>query len=352
MKARPLRIIVLLLAVWAVLAFLLTAVESGRGGSAIRSFGDAAWYSLVTLTTVGYGDMYPVTTAGKVIGALLLLGSLGVLGTLVFKVSERIHEIRERRRMGHNGTIFKDHVVILGWDDFARAIAEQLTKADRRVAIATDGKDDIDLIYAQFPREAVFVLYTDLKDIAMLEKAGIEHAAMVFPNLGSDTDCLIAILNIKKRWPDKQFVVALDNPELRDTFRTAGVTYVLSRSEIASKLIASYLFEPDVAEYETDLLSSAQEEDEYDIQQYEITAENAYAGKRYGDAFTDLKARYNVVPIGLCKVNANGGQRDLLKLPGDDVRIDIGDHLLMIVNGHSERLISRAFGVKEGASAA
>jgi len=346
MSSRPLRIIVLLFAVWAALALLLTAVESGRSDSAIRSFGDAAWYSLVTLTTVGYGDMYPVTSAGKAIGALLLLGSLGVLGTLVFKVSERIHEIRERRKMGHNGTTFRDHVLILGWNEFARAIAEQLTKADRQVAIVTEAKDDIDLVYAQFPREAVFVLYADLKDIGMLEKAGIERSAMVFPNLPSDTDSLIAILNIKKRWPDKRFVVALDNPELRDTFRTAGVTYVLSRSEIASKLIASYLFEPDVAEYATDLLSSAQDADEYDIQQYAITADNPYAGKTYGEAFGALKARYNVVPIGLCKVN--GDRRELLKLPEDGIRIDAGDHLLMIVNGRTERLISQAFGVKEG----
>lgn len=350
MKARLLWIIVLLLAVWTALALLLTVVESGRIDSPIRSFGDAAWYSLVTLTTVGYGDMYPVTAAGKAIGALLLLGSLGVLGTLVFKVSGRIHEIRERRKMGHNGTTFRDHVVILGWNEFARAIAEQLTKADRRVAIVTDAKDDIDLIYAQFPREVVFVLYADLKDTALLEKAGIERAAMVFPNLASDTDCLIAILNIKKQWPDKRFVVALDNPELRDTFRTAGVTYVLSRSEIASKLIASYLFEPDVAEYETDLLSSAQEADEYDIQQYAITASNPYAGKAYGKVFADLKARYNVVPIGLRK--ARGDRHELIKLPKDEVRIDVGDHLILIVNGHTERLISQAFGVREGVSEA
>lgn len=350
MKTRPLWIIVLLFVVWAALALLLTVFESGQIGSPIRSFGDAAWYSLVTLTTVGYGDMYPVTPAGKAIGALLLLGSLGVLGTLVFKVSGRIHEIRERRKMGHNGTPFSDHVVIIGWNEFARAIAEQLTKADRRVAIVTDAKDDIDLIYAQFPREAVFVLYADLKDVGMLEKAGIEHAAMVFPNLASDTDCLIAILNIKKRWPDKRFVVALDNPELRDTFRTAGVTYVLSRSEIASKLIASYLFEPDVAEYETDLLSSAQEPDEYDIQQYAITVSNPYAGKAYGEVFADLKARHNVVPIGLRK--AHGDQHELIKLPRDEVRIDVGDHLILIVNGHTERLISQAFGVKEGVSEA
>ena len=334
------------LLIWAILVSLLAWAERGHENSPIQSVGDAAWYSLVTLTTVGYGDKYPVSVAGKAIGAVFLLGSLGVLGVLVFKVSEHISDIRERRRMGYNGTSFSKHVLIVGWDEFARSVAHQLLNADLRLAIVTDAKDDVDLIYEQFPRDKVYVLFADLKDPLVLEKAGIRNAGMVFPNLETDTDKLVAILNIKRQFPDTQFVVALDHEDLRGTFRAAGVTFVLSRGEIAAKLVASYIFEPDVAEYETDLLASAKEAGEYDIQQYLVKPGNPYLGRTYGETFADLKREHNVVLIGLAKTS--DGERRLLKLPSDDVRIDAGDHIIMIVNGVTERAISRVFGTAEG----
>jgi len=340
------RVILSVILIWGTLVILLAWTERSRPESPIRSVGDAAWYSLVTLTTVGYGDEYPVSVAGKAIGAVFLLGSLGVLGVLVYKVSEHITEIRERRRMGYNGTSFSRHVLILGWDDFARAVAHQLLSADLRIAIVTDVKDDVDLIYEQLPKDRVFVLFADLRDPLVLERAGIREAGMVFPNLKTDTDKLVAILNIKREFPHTQFVVALDNEDLRGTFRTAGVTFVLSRSEIAAKMVASYIFEPDVAEYETDLLASAKERDEYDIQQFLVTSDNPFLGRTYGEAFTELKRMHNIVLIGIAK--ANNGEHRLIKLPSDDVPIDEGDYILMIVNGETEQAISRMFGAAEG----
>jgi voltage-gated potassium channel len=332
--------------IWGILVISLTLAERGHADSPIQSVGDAAWYSLVTLTTVGYGDKYPVSVAGKAVGAVFLLGSLGVLGVLVYKVSEHISEIRERRRMGYNGTRFRKHVLIVGWDDFARSVANQLLNADLRVAVVTDNKDDVDLIYEQFPKDRVHVLFADLKDPLALEKAGIREAGMVFPNLETDTDKLVAILNIKREFPNSQFVVALDNEDLKGTFRAAGVTFVLSRGEIAAKMVASYIFEPDVAEYETDLLSSAKEAAEYDIQQFLVTADNPFIGRTYGEAFLDLKRVHNAVLIGITKEVDE--KRELIKLPTDDVPIGAGDYIIMIVNGETERAISSTFGTSEG----
>jgi len=346
-RSRSWQIVLVLVCVWALLVVALTWAERGAAGSSIRSVGDAFWYSLVTLTTVGYGDEFPVTAAGKAIGVLFLLGSLGVLGTLVYKVSERIAQILERRKMGYNGTSFERHVLILGWDEFARSVVRQLLDADQRIAVVSDKKDDVEMIYEQYPRDRMFALYADVRDTAMLEKAGIVRAGMVFPNLVSDTDKLISVLNLKREYPDARFVVALDNPDLKDTFETAGVTFVLSRSEIAAKMVASYIFEPDVAEYETDLMASAKDESEYDIQQYRVIEANPILGTTFGEAFRELKAKYNAVLIGLSK--RDGDRRQLLKLPADDVPIDLGDYLVLIVEGSGERALSAAFGVGEGA---
>lgn len=62
---------------------LLLAVESAAPEASITTFGRAIWYSLVTLTTVGYGDYFPITAAGQVIGLVFLLASTGLLALLI-----------------------------------------------------------------------------------------------------------------------------------------------------------------------------------------------------------------------------------------------------------------------------
>lgn len=68
------------------LLLALTAAESGDPDASIQSFSDALWYSIVTLSTVGYGDLYPVTALGKIIGLLFVLLSVGALAVLVGSV--------------------------------------------------------------------------------------------------------------------------------------------------------------------------------------------------------------------------------------------------------------------------
>ena len=69
--------------VYFLLLFLLLAAENRADGSAIRSFGDALWYSLITITTVGYGDLSPVTPLGRLVGILFALSSVGILAALI-----------------------------------------------------------------------------------------------------------------------------------------------------------------------------------------------------------------------------------------------------------------------------
>lgn len=76
-------VVILVLAVYVLLLFALTAVEAPFPDSSIRSVGDALWYSLVTITTVGYGDLYPVSQAGRIIGVFFLLLSVGALAFAV-----------------------------------------------------------------------------------------------------------------------------------------------------------------------------------------------------------------------------------------------------------------------------
>ena len=82
-RKRTLRITIAIIAAYAAVLILLLAAESKAEGSSIHGIGDAVWYSIITLTTVGYGDISPVTPAGKALGVLLALCSLGVFTALI-----------------------------------------------------------------------------------------------------------------------------------------------------------------------------------------------------------------------------------------------------------------------------
>ncbi|MDE6984033.1 MAG: hypothetical protein K2O99_05775 [Lachnospiraceae bacterium] len=73
---------IFLLTIYLLLLAILCLSEHGSSAATIRSFKDAFWYSLVTLTTVGYGDLTPVTPLGKAVGVIFLLMSAGIMMTL------------------------------------------------------------------------------------------------------------------------------------------------------------------------------------------------------------------------------------------------------------------------------
>ena len=63
-------------------ALAVLDAERGHPGANIETFGDAAWWAVVTMTTVGYGDRYPVTVEGRFAATVLMLGGVALLGTV------------------------------------------------------------------------------------------------------------------------------------------------------------------------------------------------------------------------------------------------------------------------------
>lgn len=64
--------------------------ERGQPDAHITNFGDAVWWAITTITTVGYGDMYPVTTTGRVIAALLMIGGISLVGSITATIASWI----------------------------------------------------------------------------------------------------------------------------------------------------------------------------------------------------------------------------------------------------------------------
>jgi voltage-gated potassium channel len=168
----------------------------------------------------------------------------------------------------------------------------------------------------------------------------------VFINFNDDTEKLVYIINIKKYFADLNYVVTLDNGNLKSTFHHAGVTYAISKNEISSKLLASYIYEPDVALFSEEILAYAHEDDEYDMKQIVVKSNNPYAGVFYEKAFFDLKKVYNVVLIGLVKIQE--GKRRLMKNPAGDIKIEAGDYLILLIDQKGVNRLKKLFHIEEG----
>jgi voltage-gated potassium channel len=75
-------------------AFAEYLVESSAQHTKINSFGDALWWSIATVTTVGYGDIYPVTITGRVIASILMIIGIAILGLFISTLGESLIESR------------------------------------------------------------------------------------------------------------------------------------------------------------------------------------------------------------------------------------------------------------------
>lgn len=335
----------LLFIVYILLIIGLVHVEKSHADANIKTLIDGFWYSVVTLTTVGYGDFYPVSSIGKVIGLVIIISSLGVLGILIGNITNIIQTQMEKKKKGLFGTDFNNHFVIIGWNKFARDVTDQIINANSNVAIVTDSTADLELIKETYDKGRVFVLFADYKNTSFLSKVNLEKANSVFVNFEDDSDSLIYIINLKKHFEVK-IVVALQTSELKETFKSVGVAHAISKNDISSKMVASYIFEPDVALFTEDLMETSVQDDDFDINQFKVTQCNPFLNKNYIDAFIGLKKDYDTILIGLVKIE--GSKRILLKNPPEDTKICIKDYLLTISNNIALQKLTKAFGINEG----
>ena len=88
------------------------------------SWADSLWWTIVTITTVGYGDISPASSGGRVIGVLLMLFGIGFLGILTATLASTFIEERRQEEKGVNRVNVSQHLLICGWSYKTREIVE------------------------------------------------------------------------------------------------------------------------------------------------------------------------------------------------------------------------------------
>lgn len=350
MRLSTVKKVLLILAIIGTFLLLLLAlviVESQAEGGNIKTFGDGLWYAVVTLTTVGYGDSYPTSVVGKLLGLVFIFLSIGLLSFIIGGITNTINQLMEKRKLGQFGTDKTGHVIIIGWNKLGRLIVEQVTEANQSVVVISNDKNAVKEINEKYD-DSVFAIYSNpIWGSESLTNANMDQANSVFINIEDDSDSLVGLINIRQVIKAANIVVQISNSDLKETFINAGATYVIPQEEISSKLTASFLFEPEVALFTEDLITTVGKDSEnFDLQQFHINANNTMVSKTYDHAFSHLKQEFNALLVGIVK--HNNGKPQLIKNPRQAVNIESEDYLLLISDGSSQKELIKFFGTEQG----
>lgn len=238
---------------------------------------------------------------------------------------------------------FDNFAVVFGWDQFSNMIVKQLLNSSNKVAALV--RDEETRLWTEdtFGGENFSVNVVSPSDYSKMKKIGIGNSQNIFVNLGDDQENLTTILRMQNHFPKAEYMVALNDEELEDTFRSAGVTYAVSKFSISSKIVGSFLYEPDVATYTEDLLTATETDQDYDIQQYRVTENCDGSGATFRELLSRIRSDYGAVAIGLRKKNG-----PLLKVPDPNAEVSEGDYVLLATQGSGESGLENFFGTQEG----
>ncbi len=340
---------VLVLVVYVLLVYTYFQFEQFSPSQPDATLVDSLWYVVLNPTGLGSAGnfmTFPSTFFGKIISVVFVLTGLGMLGVFIGKIGDMFNEYREYRRLGYAGTDFENHHLIIGWNQFTELVVKQLLKSNQQVAVVTNRKADIDLIYDEYGTEDVFVLFTELDNYERFEKVNISAASRVLVSPGSDSDTLVTLLNLKDDYDGPEYVVTVRNEDLEETLVENGADYVVSRYRAASGLIASNIFEPDAAAYLNDLMTSVESEGDHELQQYYVKPDCELVGENCGEAFEFLYNELGCLLVGYSRPGDE--ERHLEILPSDADTIQAEDYLVLIVTNEIMGAVGNYFQVEQG----
>lgn len=232
---------------------LVTAVAYGTLGSFalrdeyndIESITDAFYYTLVTASTVGYGDMTPVTDIGRMFGISVLVinvaafaVALGVLLTPAIEAqfSKALGIMTERQL-----NLLEDHVLVLGYGDLTVPVLEDLDERNVKYVVVTDDEEGA----SKLGERDVPVLSADPSDVASQGRARIKDARAVVVATDTDAADALAILTARQLNPDVRIVAAATQRENADKLRHAGADHVISPATLGGHLLVDSAFGKD-----------------------------------------------------------------------------------------------------------
>jgi voltage-gated potassium channel len=309
---------------------VLAAVAIGTLGFHLLegwSLSDSLYATLQTVTTVGYGDVTPKTTAGRIFASIYMFVGVGtVLYVLTSTAqtiiqSERLAAFGERRRQREMSKL-QNHFIICGAGRVGSRIISAMENAHVHfIAIESDAPRVAELI-----ERNVHVLVRDATLEETLRDAGVERARGLAACLPDDADNVYVVLIARGLNPNLHIVARAVEEQAEEKLIRAGANRVVAPTIIGSHRMAQALMKPAVADF---MDSIAAENLDLGFEQLEIAPGSVYAGRKL--RFTNIRSELDVVIVAM---QHRGGEM-IFNPPGDAI-IQAGD--LLIAIGKAESL--------------
>jgi voltage-gated potassium channel len=317
-RERIFALILTLLAILLVGSIGFSLVEP-YDGLWLNRFGNALWWGMVTLTTVGYGDVVPVTFLGRLVGvALMVIGFLS-LSLVTATVASVFIERKFRQEKGLEAVKATQHILILGWPEDAEALLDQLLKrlplSIPVVLINKAPPEQMDAIKERYPQNTVFYLRGDYSREEILLKANVQGAikAIILADRQPgetaaqvDQRTLFTALTLKALHSKIRIMGELLRSENRTYLERAGAEEVLIRGQYDSSLLAGAISSPALFRIYTSLLMG----DGHGL--WDVEVPSRFHGRPLGELAAHLQETHQGILIGIYTEGRGLSLEDLL----------------------------------------
>ncbi len=295
------------------------------------SFVSAIWWSIVTLTTVGYGDISPVTLGGRVVAVVIMFFGIGVLGMLSASLAALLISKKNKENRGMCKTALTDHIILCEWNHRTRAILKEL-RADSKssdspiVLIADVDEKPVDdnllfFVKGQVNEETLTQAnLAQARTVVVLGDDGLEATSR-------DAKVVLTTLTIESMADDVYSIVELVDKANEQHCRRAHADEIIIGSELSSHLLATATLDHGISRIVSELLSS-----HHGNELYAVPVPGKLAGKSFLEVLVSMKTEQQSTVLGIQK--GIGGE--LITNPDIDYLVTSRDYLVLIAKERPE----------------
>ncbi len=305
--------------------FLLIIVISITGYSMLLGVGfiDALYMTAITISTVGYGEVAPMTDAAKLFTVVVIMAGLGTVGygftSLVRLFFEgEFKEAWRKRKMINRISTLQQHYIICGAGEIGQTVIEQLQKKKVSFVVIERNEERAQ----ELVEEGILIIKDDATSEDALQKAKIMEAKGIVCTLANDADNVYTVLTARQINPDIYIIAKSIEKGAHVKLLRAGANNTISANEIGGRRIAAMVLRPTIKSF-LDVMTQI-DDVSLDMEEVMLCAGSHMAGRTLQDIKIPEKTGLIVLAI------RKKGSGKLLFNPSSDTMLEQGDSMMVL----------------------